>query len=128
MAVGQPVRGHDVASPLQGIGRAYPRRLRTNPELEVLGSVVIAYAVAVMNCLAWKQIATQRPLKNENVLEHVAVLPGARMRPQEHHEVASLVTGPASTPIPVGRLCLAVAGRACTRSGLLHAATGTQVA
>lgn len=58
-------------------------RLRSRPEFEVLGSVVVADAVAVVDRLRIAQVAAEDLFGDQNVLEHIGVGPRSfdRVRP-----------------------------------------------
>ena len=77
--------------------------MRSQPELEVLRSVVVPNAVAVVDVLVAHEVASELLLHHEDVLKHLGMSgTGARMFRGVAHDVARLVTGAPSPPVPVG--------------------------
>jgi hypothetical protein len=92
----------DPARPLDGVAHPDARRLRPGPQLEVLGPVVVADAVAVVNRLPFDEVPAQELFGDEDVLEHVGALPGAWMSGGSDHHIAGLVPRAAALPVAVG--------------------------
>src|SRR5256714_5033688 len=68
------VRGQDFASPGDGVHNANAVRLTPHPQLEVLGTIVVAPTVAVMDLLSREKQPTEHLLHHEDVLEDVSVV------------------------------------------------------
>lgn len=62
--------------PSDGIGDAYPSRLRLDPELEVAIPIVMAHTISMMDGFIRQQESPQQPFHDEDMFEHV--LPTAR--------------------------------------------------
>ena len=52
------IPGDDFSRPSQGVDAPDARGLWSHPQLQVFGAIVVSHAVAVMNVLAWQQIAS----------------------------------------------------------------------
>ena len=75
--------------------------MRFGPQLQVLGTIVVAYTVAMMHRLSWFEIPAERLLSHEDVLEGVRRLPGPRVPWQANHHVAGFVPSPSTFPVAV---------------------------
>jgi hypothetical protein len=65
--------------------------LRTRPQLKVLGSIVVANAVSMMNRFTIEQVPAKELLRHENVLKHIWMLACPRMIRNAQHDAAGLV-------------------------------------
>ena len=59
----------DGARPLDGIANPDSRRLGPGPEFEVLGPIVVAHAVDVVNRLTFDQVPPEQTLCDQDVFE-----------------------------------------------------------
>jgi len=117
-----------LACPRNGVGDAYPRRLRTRPQLQVLGPVVVFDAIAMMNVLSWQEIPAEHLLHDTNVLKDIVpvVCPWVPRRPG--HEIALLVPCPAAPPVAVGGPAVIAASPTGNRMHLLRCPARAEIA
>jgi hypothetical protein len=76
-------------------------RLGSDPKFQILGRVVIADPVPVVNALVSEQHPTEPRLHHEDVFEDVSLGSCSRMVWHANHEVPGVVLGPAALPIMV---------------------------
>src|SRR5665213_44516 len=100
------------ARPFNGVANPDARGLGPGPEFEVLGTIVIAHAVDVVNSLPFDQVSRKQVLRDQNVFEDIGTSSGSRMSGSAHHPVARLVSGATALPVPVGLTDLANTGSA----------------
>jgi hypothetical protein len=93
----------DLLGPSDGIGDAYPRWLRLDPEFEVVSSIVMAHTISMVHGFIRQKEPPKQPFHDEDVFEHV--LPtsrgGAGVARLEDHHVAGMVLRPAAFPVMV---------------------------
>jgi hypothetical protein len=117
----------DGARPFDGIANPDSRRLGPGPEFEVLGTIVVAHAVDVVNRLTFDQVPPEKVLCDQDVFEDVGTSSGPGMSGNSHHHVASLVSGATSLPVPICLTDLAPAVPARRRFDLLTRAATAQI-
>jgi hypothetical protein len=64
-----------------------------NPKFQILGRIVIADPVLVVDALVSEQRSTELLLIHDDVFEDVSLGPGSRMVWHPHHEVPGVVLG-----------------------------------
>lgn len=69
----------DDAGPFEGIFHPNAAGLWPNPELEILGSIVVLHAVQVVDGLVGKEMPAEQVLHDQDVLKHVPLTATARM-------------------------------------------------
>ena len=67
----------------------------------VLGSIVVADPVEVMNAFVWEEESPELALHHENMFEHVTALGGSRVARNADHQVAGLVPCLSASPVAV---------------------------
>jgi len=115
------------ARPFDGIAHPDARRLRPRPKLEVLGPIVVAHAVDVVNRLPADQAPPEEVLSYQDVFKDVGTSSRPRMTGDPHHHVASLVSGTTSLPISIGLTGLSPASSARRRLDLFGATASTPI-
>lgn len=78
--VPHPRNAPRLRAPSDGIGYPDAAWLRTNPEFEILLSVVVLHAVPMMDRLIWQEVPAEESLQNENVFENITTLALAACR------------------------------------------------
>jgi len=73
----------------------------SDPKFQVLGRVVIADPVPVVDTFVSEQHPTELRLHHEDVFEDVSLRSRPRMVRHPHHEVPSVVLGPAALPVVI---------------------------
>ena len=117
----------DGARPFDGIANSDSRGLGPGPELEVLGPIVVAHAVDVVNRLTFDLVPPEKALCDPDVFEDVGTSSGPRMSRNPHHLVASLVSGATSFSVPICLTDLAPAALARRRFDLFTRAATAQI-
>ena len=121
------VPGDDLACPREGVDAADTCRLGSNPQLQVLGAVIITDAVAVMHVLPWQEIPAKHLLHDENVLKNVASVACPRVLRRPDQRIPVLVPGPPASPIVVRCPALGMAGGTGGRLRLLAGPAGAEI-
>jgi hypothetical protein len=92
----------DLVGPLNGVAHADPGGLGSSPQFQILWSVVITDAIAMVHCFTVQQVPSKKLLCDENVFEHVRMPPCSRALRNSYDYVPSLVARAASPPVAVG--------------------------
>jgi len=89
------------ARPRDGITHSDPGRLGPCPEFEILPSVVLAHAVAVMDGLLRQHVSAEDLFHYEDVFEDVLTPAGSRMARRPYHHVPGLMAGATAFPAAI---------------------------
>ena len=116
-----------LARPGNGVTDANPCRLRTGPQFQVLGPVVVFDPIAMMNVLSGQEIPAEHLLHDKNVFKDVPCLirPGVSWR--QNHHVPPLVPRAAASPVAIGGSTVVAAGVTGGRMHLLPCPAGAEV-
>ena len=96
------ITGQNGVRPRDCIADPDPRGLRRGPQFQVLRSIVVTNAVSLMHGLTFGQVAAEKFLGHEDVLEDLWISTSAGVTRQAHHHLAGFMTSTTALPVAIG--------------------------